>query len=74
MNKRQLGIRIPNNLLERLDNYAVEHNTSKTDVVIGALAKYLESPESIPLGERIIAVEARVTKLEAQLSKMETVN
>lgn len=70
MTKRQLGIRVPDSLLERLDRYAKEKNTSKTDVVIGALAKYLDSPESIPLKERVTVVEERVSKLEAKLEQI----
>ena len=67
MGKRQIAVRLPDSLLERLDNYVKEKRTSKTDVVIGALAQYLDSPENIPLGERMIAVEERLARLEAQL-------
>jgi metal-responsive CopG/Arc/MetJ family transcriptional regulator len=65
---------LPDNLLKRLDNYAIEKNTSKTDVVIGALAQYLDSPENIPLWERMTAVEERATRIEERLKEIETKN
>lgn len=74
MNKRQLGIRVPDSLLERLDSYAKEKNTSKTDVVIGALAKYLDSPENVPLNQRLTVVEEKVSRLEAQLKEIASKN
>ncbi|MEM7593793.1 MAG: DNA-binding domain-containing protein [Cyanobacteria bacterium P01_A01_bin.83] len=74
MGKRQIAVRVPDSLLERLDNYVKEKKTSKTDVVIGALAQYLDSPENVPLGERMTAVEAKLAQLEAQLKAIETDN
>ncbi len=74
MGKRQIAVRVPDSLLERLDNYVKEKKTSKTDVVIGALAQYLDSPENVPLGERMTAVEDKLAQLEAQLKAIETNN
>ncbi|GAB4539476.1 MAG: hypothetical protein Tsb0014_29920 [Pleurocapsa sp.] len=74
MAKRQIAVRLPDSLLERLDKYVREKKTSKTDVVIGALAQYLDSPENVPLGERITNLEARLATVEAQLKGMETGN
>ena len=70
MRKKQLGIRIPEVLLARLDHYAKAMKTSKTEIVIGALAQYLDSPENIPLGERVRAVESKLAQIEAQLKKI----
>ena len=74
MGKRQIAVRVPDSLLERLDNYVKKKKTSKTDVVIGALAQYLDSPENVPLGERMTAVEDKLAQLEAQLKAIETDN
>ena len=74
MGKRQIAVRVPDSLLERLDNYVKAKKTSKTDVVIGALAQYLDSPENVPLGERMTAVEDKLAQLEAQLKAIETNN
>ena len=65
MGKRQIAVRVPDSLLERLDNYVKDKKTSKTDVVIGALAQYLDSPENVPLGERMTAVEDKLLLLTA---------
>ena len=74
MGKRQIAVRLPDSLLERLDNYVKEKKTSKTDVVIGALAQYLDSPENFPLGERMTNLEKRLTQVEAQLKAIGTDN
>ena len=74
MGKRQIAVRVPDSLLERLDNYVKEKKTSKTDVVIGALAQYLDCPENVPLGERMTAVEDKLAQLETQLKTIGTNN
>jgi len=78
MGKRQiavrLAVRLTDNLLDRLDNYVKEKKTSKTDVVIGALAQCLDSPENVPLGERMTALEDRLTQMKAQLKAIPTEN
>lgn len=70
MGKSQLGVRVPDELIKRLNEYVAQNNTSKTDVVIGALAQYLDSPESVPLGERVTAVEDRLSEVETLLAKI----
>lgn len=74
MGKRQIAVRLPDSLLDRLDNYVKEKKTSKTDVVIGALAQYLDSPENVPLGERMTALEVRLSQVETQLKGIENEN
>jgi len=60
MGKRQIAVRL-------LDSYVKDKKTSKTNVVIGSLAQYLDSPEKVPLGERMTALENRLTKVETRL-------
>ncbi|MEO1673407.1 MAG: DNA-binding domain-containing protein [Cyanobacteria bacterium J06631_2] len=74
MVKRQIAVRLPDSLLDRLDSYVKEKKTSKTDVVIGALAQYLDSPENVPLGERLTALEDRLCQVETQLKGIGTEN
>ncbi len=63
MTKGQLGIIVLNSLLDRLKCYAEEKKISKTDVVVGALAKYSDIPENVSLGETITAVETRLAQV-----------
>ncbi len=53
MNKIPLAVRIPEKLQERLDNYIGQTGATKTEVVINALAEYLDCAETIPLTERL---------------------
>lgn len=39
--------------------------TSKTDVVVGALAQYLGCAEALPLNQKIAELEARIATVEA---------
>ena len=68
--KRQIAVRLPDSLLDRLDSYVKDKKTSKTDVVIGALAQYLDSPENVPLEERITALENLLTQLEIKMKEI----
>ncbi|MEH2114326.1 DNA-binding domain-containing protein [Nostoc sp.] len=67
MTKPQIVVRIPPYLLEKLNNYAQQTGTSKTEVVVGALAHYLGCVENLPLNQRVAELEARTAVLEALL-------
>jgi predicted DNA-binding protein len=67
MNTVQLGIRIPANLNERLTTFMQQTGISKTEVVVSALASYLECTEEISLTERMAIIEAKMAQLEAML-------
>ncbi|MGB5594550.1 MAG: DNA-binding domain-containing protein [Crocosphaera sp.] len=66
MSKSQLGVRIPNTLLNKLNSYTQETGTSKTEVVVSAIAEYLGCADSVPLSQRVAEVERRLTMLEAK--------
>lgn len=66
MSKSQLGVRIPNTLLNKLNNYTQETGTSKTEVVITAIAEYLGCADSIPLSQRVADLERKMAVLEAK--------
>ena len=50
--------------MDKLNQYVKRTGVSKTEVMVGALAQYLDCPESIPLSQRMIDVEKKVAELE----------
>ncbi len=66
MSKSQLGVRIPNTLLNKLNSYTQETGTSKTEVVCSAIAEYLGCADNIPLSQRVAALERKMAVLEAK--------
>ncbi len=67
MSKIQLAVRIPEKLQERLDNYIGQTGATKTEVVINALAEYLDCADTIPLTERLAEFEKRLSLIEVQI-------
>jgi hypothetical protein len=67
MTKPQIAVRIPPSLLEALDRYVARTGASKTEVVVGALARYLGCELELPLTQKIVELEQRVAALEAEL-------
>ncbi|MDJ0572853.1 MAG: hypothetical protein QNJ53_27960 [Pleurocapsa sp. MO_192.B19] len=66
MTKPQITIRLSPSLLTELNQYVEETGTSKTDVVVSAIAQYLGCAESVPLIQRMAELERRVKDLEAE--------
>ena len=64
MNTSQLGVRIPSHLNEQLMRYVAQSGTSKTEIVISALASYLGCTEDIPMAKRVMSLEGRLERLE----------
>ena len=65
MSKPQIAIRIPPDLLAELNKYVKQVGTSKTDVVVSAIAQYLGCAKSVPLSQRMAELEKRMNQLEA---------
>ena len=65
MSKPQIAIRLSPSLLQELNNYVELTGTSKTDVVVSAIAKYLGCADNVPLNQRINELERRVRELES---------
>ncbi|MDJ0796675.1 MAG: hypothetical protein QNJ51_07525 [Calothrix sp. MO_167.B12] len=63
----QFSIRIPPELEQRINDYAKENRTTKTRVMIDALAYYLGSVDDVPLSRKFMELEKRVTTLEAEV-------
>ncbi|KKD38215.1 hypothetical protein WN50_10120 [Limnoraphis robusta CS-951] len=64
--KAQIAVRIPRSLLYKLNRYIQIMGMSQTEIVVSALSQYLDSPEDVPLIERIVKIEERLAKLEGQ--------
>ena len=63
MSSVSVGVRIPSNLYQKLINHAHKIHTSKSEVIISALASYLNSVEEIPLSIKVADLEkARGTR------------
>jgi predicted DNA-binding protein len=65
----QFSIRLPEKLDERLNAYAQETGTTKTRVMIDALAHYLGCADDVPLIRRVMELEERIAALEAKSEK-----
>lgn len=64
MSTVQMGIRVPSHLYEKLVASADQAKTSKTVVVLTALAQHLNSKEDVPLEVRVLELEAKVEHLQ----------
>ncbi len=63
----QFSIRLPVKLDKQLNAYAQETGTTKTRVMIDALAHYLGCADDVPLTRRVFEIEERLAALEAQM-------
>jgi predicted DNA-binding protein len=66
MGKPQIAVRMPPSLMEKLNSYVERTGTSKTDVVVSAIAAYLGCAENVPLSQRMAEFERRLAALEAE--------
>jgi predicted DNA-binding protein len=65
MASHQFCVRIPLELDSRLAAYALESRTTKTKVMVDALAHYLGCADDVPLIRRVVELEERIAALEA---------
>lgn len=66
MTKPQITIRLSPSLLTELNNWVEKTGTSKTDVVVSAIAQYLGCTETVSLSQRMAEFEKRLAALEAE--------
>lgn len=66
MIKPQITIRLSQSLLSKLNQYVESTRTSKTEVVVSAIAQYLDCADQVSMNQRIAEVERRLTVLEAK--------
>ena len=67
MASSQFSIRIPPELDEKVKEYAVVNHTTKSRVMIDALAYYLGNIEDVPLSRKVIELERRLASIEASI-------
>ncbi len=67
MGKPQIAIRMPPSLLAELNRYVERTGTTKTDVVVSAIAQYLGCSDSVPLSQRMAELERRFAELEKEV-------
>ena len=67
MTKGQIAVRVPQPLLDRLNDYVRRTGASKTDVVIGAISNYLGCEEDVSLHQKVNEMEKRLTEIETKL-------
>ena len=67
MVRPQIAIRLPFELMDKLNSYVERTGASKTEVMVGALAHYLDCPESMPFSQRVTDLERRMAELEAEV-------
>ena len=67
MGKPQIAVRIPPPLLAELNQYVERAGTSKTDVIVSAIAAYLGCAETVPLSQRVAELETKVRELQVLL-------
>lgn len=70
MSKPQIAIRIPPSLLEELNKYVEQTGTSKTDVIVSAIATYLGCGSDVPLNQRVAELEAKVEELQISIKNI----
>ncbi len=69
-----IGIRIPINLHKRLEVYIAETHLTKTEVILNALAQYLDVSDEIPLDQRVKALEAQMLELKSLVKNTSSTN
>jgi len=67
MTRVSVAVRIPEALHKRLKAYLSNTRSSKTEVVINALAQYLGATEEVLLNQRVKALESQVAPLRAEV-------
>ena len=65
MAKLQIAVRVPPLIMEKLNSYVEHTGTTKTEVIVGALAQYLDCTQDLSIPKRMAEVERRMTELEA---------
>jgi predicted DNA-binding protein len=67
MASSQFSVRIPPELDEKVKEYAVVNHTTKSRVMIDALTYYLGNIDDIPLSQKVMKLEKRITSIEAKV-------
>ncbi|ARV57997.1 hypothetical protein BZZ01_04505 [Nostocales cyanobacterium HT-58-2] len=74
MSNISIGIRIPANLYQQLESYIAQTHLTKTEVILNALAQYLDVSEKISLSQRVAALEAQMLELKSLVKNTSSKN
>ena len=66
MIKPQITIRLEPSLLSELNQYVESTGSSKTEVVVSAIAQYLGCADQVSINQRMAELERRMAVLEAK--------
>ncbi len=66
----QFSVRIPPELDKRVKEYAAKNNTTKSDVMVTALARYLGYESKVPLAQRVVELEQKMAQLQVQIEQL----
>ncbi len=66
MGKPQITVRLSPSLLGSLSQHIESTGTSKTEVVVSAIAQYINCTEEVPLSRKVAELERRMAELEAE--------
>lgn len=70
MSSLQFSVRIPPDLDKKVKEYAVKNNTTKSDVMVAALARYLDYESKVPLTQRVVELEEKMAELQGQIEQL----
>ncbi len=70
MTSLQFSVRIPPELDKKVKEYAVKNNTTKSDVMIAALARYLGCESKVPLTQRVVELEQQIAEVQEQIEQL----
>ena len=56
---------------QRVKEYAAENNTTKSNVMVTALARYLGYSSKVALAQRMVELEERIAQLETQMEQLQ---
>ena len=67
MAKSQIAVRVPPLIMEKLNSYVEHTGTTKTEVIVGALAQYLDCTQDLSMPKRMAEMERRMAILETKV-------
>lgn len=66
----QFSVRIPPELDKKVKEYAVKNKTTKTEIMIAALARYLDCESKVPLTQRVVELERQIARVQEQIEQL----
>ena len=69
MTKSQISVRITSSLLEKLNGYVDNTGATKTEVIVGALAQYLDCTQDLSMPKRMAEMERKMAILETKVTR-----